>query len=57
MTTTRRILVLAGTVLAVMIGTSVSASATFADSAAPRRRPSTTATVQAPATSRSTTPA
>jgi hypothetical protein len=34
MTTTRRILVLAGTVLAVMIGTSVAASASYADSAA-----------------------
>ena len=46
MTTTRRALVLAGTVLALMIGTSVSASASFSDSAArttsntqPRSRP------------------
>jgi hypothetical protein len=47
MTTTRRILVLAGTVLAVLIGTSVSASASFSDSVA-RTTSITTATVQAP---------
>jgi hypothetical protein len=47
MTTTRRILVLAGTVLALMIGTSVSASAAYSDSAA-RTTSITTATVRAP---------
>jgi hypothetical protein len=47
MTTTRRILVLAGTVLAIMVGTSIPASATFADSAAVTTTIGT-ATVQAP---------
>jgi len=46
-TAIRRILVLTGTVLAVMIGTSVSASATFSDAVA-RTTSITTATVQAP---------
>ena len=48
MTTTRRILVLAGTVLAIMLGTSVSATAGFADSAALPSMSVTTGTVQAP---------
>ena len=47
MTATRRILVLAGTILTVMIGTSLPASATYADTAA-RTTSITTATVQAP---------
>ncbi len=48
MTTTRRILVLAGMILAVMIGTSIPASATFADSVAVPTMKITTGTVQAP---------
>ena len=45
---TRRLLVLAGTVLTIMIGTSVSASATFADSATLPTTSITTGTVDAP---------
>jgi hypothetical protein len=48
MTTTRRILTLAGLVLAVMIGTSIPASATFSDSVAIPTMTVTTGTVQAP---------
>jgi hypothetical protein len=47
MTTTRRVLVLAGTVLALIVGTSVSASASFSDSAAVTTTIGT-ATVQPP---------
>jgi hypothetical protein len=47
MTTTRRILVLIGTFAAVMIGTSIPANATFADSVA-RTTTIATGTVQAP---------
>jgi hypothetical protein len=48
MNTTRRALVLAGMVLAVMIGTGIPASATFADSAAIPTMSVTTGTVAAP---------
>jgi hypothetical protein len=49
MTTTRRILVLAGTVLALMIGTSVSASASFSDSAKVTATPMSVSTATAAA--------
>jgi hypothetical protein len=48
MTTTRRILVLAGMLLAVVIGTTIPASATFADTVAVPTTAITTGTVQAP---------
>ena len=48
MTTTRRILVLAGTILTVMIGSSIPASATFADSVGLPTMSVSTLTVQAP---------
>jgi hypothetical protein len=48
MTTTRRILVLAGMLLAVVIGTTIPASATFADSASAPTMTIATGTVAAP---------
>ena len=48
MNTTRRILVMAGMVLAVMVGTTIPASATFADSVALPTTSISTLTVQAP---------